>query len=320
MKRLKNITAIALSLIVPTVIAGCSQSGGKKDGTYTVGIVQLVEHNALDSATEGFQDALKEKLGDKVEFDFQNAQGEQTNAATIVTKFVNDGVDLIMANATNAVKAAREATSEIPIVGTSVTDYVESGLVASDEKPGENLTGASDNNPVEVQVELMGELAPEVKTVGIVYSSSEENSKIQADEAQAAFEAKGYTVKQYTAADSNELQSVVTAATAEVDAFYEPTDNLVASNMEIIKNVTVPAGKPVITGEQSMAEVGGLATYSIDYYDLGYEAGLMAHDILVNGKNPGEMPIFHFDTSNLKLYINEEIAGELGITIPDSLK
>ena len=320
MKRLKDIITLVLFLILLVTLTGCSKGSDKEDGTYTVGIVQLVEHNALDSATEGFKAALKEKLGDKVEFDFQNAQGEQTNCATIVTKFVNDDVDLIMANATNAVKAAREATSEIPIVGTSVTDYVKSGLVASDEAPGENLTGASDNNPVEVQVELMSKLCPDVKTIGIIYSSSEENSKIQADEAQAVFEAKGYTVKQYTSADSNELQAVVTAACAEVDAFYEPTDNLVAANMEIIKNVTVPAGKPVICGVQSMCEVGGLATYSINYYDLGYEAGLMAYDILVNGKDPAEMPIFHFDTSNLNLYINENIAADLGITVPDSLK
>lgn len=319
----KTIALVAAALMLALCVfsfAGCSGGTSKEDGTYTIGICQLAEHPALDQATEGFKAYLTEKLGDKVVFEEQNAQGEQTNCTTIVNKFVSSGVDLIMANATNAVKAAREATSEIPIVGTSVTDYAASGLVESNDAPGANVTGASDMNPVDVQVKLMDELLPDVKTVGIVYCSAEENSKLQADEAKTAFEKAGYTVNIYTVADSNEIQTVVSKACGEVDAFYEPTDNLIASNAPTMSNVTTPAKKPVLTGEESMCKNGFLATYSVSYYDLGYKAGEMAYDILVNGKNPAEMPIFRFDSDSLTLVINEDNASELGITIPDSLK
>ncbi|MGM9653327.1 MAG: ABC transporter substrate-binding protein [Eubacteriales bacterium] len=315
-KALSALLALATVFAGSAVLSSCSSS----DAEYTIGICQLMEHDALDAATKGFQDYLTEKLGDKVTFEVKLAQGELTNCTTIVNGFVSSGVDLIMGNATNAVKAAREATDKIPVVGTSVTDYVSTGIVASDEKPGANVTGVSDNNPVEVQVELMQTLCPNVKTVGIVYCSGEENSRIQAEEAKAAFEAKGYTVKIYTVADSNEIQAVVTKACSEVDAFYEPTDNLIASNVPVMANVTTPAGKPVITGEEGMCMSGFLATYSISYYEIGRRAGEMAYEILVNGKNPGDIPVYHFDTASLNLVINEENAKELGITIPDSLK
>lgn len=290
------------------------------DKTFHVGIVQLVEHPALDQATEGFQEALKAKLGDKVTFDVQNAQGEQANAATIVQKFVANNVDLIMGNATNAVKAAVEATSDIPIVGTSVTDYVESGLVASDEAPGANVTGASDSNPVEMQVALLKQLVPTAKTVGIVYSSSEENSEIQAQQAKTAFEAEGITVNLYTVADSNEIQTVVTKAVGEVDAFYEPSDNLIASNVATMSNITTPAKKPVIAAEEGMVNAGFLGTYSISYLELGKKAGDMAAEILLDGKDPATMPIFHFTKDDLTLVINKENAAAVGVEIPADLQ
>ena len=318
---MKNRKLTALVLAVMLALGCFTMSGCKKDDVINIGIVQLIEHDALDQATQGFIDTLTEKLGeDKVKFDIQLAQGEQTNCTTIVNKFVTGGVDLIMANATNAVKAAQEATSEIPIVGTSVTDYVAAGLVSSNEKPGANVTGASDMNPVDVQVELLQTLVPDAKTIGIVYCAAEENSKVQAEEAKAAFEAKGYAVNIYTVADTNEINTVVTKACSEVDAFYEPTDNLIAANVPAMSNVTTPAGKPVITGEESMCKSGFLATYSISYYDLGCKAGEMAYEILVNGADPATMPIFQFDSSTLNLVINEQNAKELGIEIPDSLK
>ena len=328
MKKLSRLLAVVIALAMLFAFAACggdnsdsNDDSNSSDGTtYTIGIIQYMEHNALDQATEGFRDYLTEKLGDSVEFDYDNAQGEQTNCGTIVTKFVTDGVDLIMANATPAVQAAREATDTIPIIGTSVTDYVESGLIESDDAPGGNVTGASDLNPVDVQVELMQTLCPDVQTVGIVYCSAEANSEIQANEATAAFEAAGYTVNTYTAADSNELQSVFTQACSEVDAFYEPTDNLIANNMELVRNITVPAGKPVICGEESMCLAGGLATYSISYYDLGYAAGEQAYEILVNGADPATTPIYHFETSDLTLVVNEEVAAELNIEIPEELQ
>lgn len=318
---MKNRKLTALVLAVMLALGCFTMSGCKKDDVINIGIVQLIEHDALDQATQGFIDTLTEKLGeDKVKFDVQLAQGEQANCTTIVNKFVTGGVDLIMANATNAVKAAQEATSEIPIVGTSVTDYVAAGLVASNEKPGANVTGASDMNPVGVQVELLQTLVPDAKTIGIVYCSAEENSKVQAEEAKAAFEAEGYTVNIYTVADTNEINTVVTKACSEVDAFYEPTDNLIAANIPAMSNITTPAGKPVITGEESMCKSGFLATYSISYYDLGCKAAEMAYEILVNDADPATMPIFQFDSSTLNLVINEQNASELGIEIPDSLK
>ncbi len=320
----KKFLAAAAACLMVAGLAACgnepSTPSNPDEKVFQIGIVQLAEHPALDEATRGFKEFLTEKLGDKVQFNVQNAQGEQTNCTTIVNQFVSSKVDLIMANATNAVKAAREATSDIPVVGTSVTDYVSSGLVASNEAPGANVTGASDMNPVTVQVDLMKTLCPEVKTVGIVINSGEENSAIQAEEAKTAFENEGFTVKIYSVADTNEIQTVVTAACNEVDAFYEPTDNLIAANVPTMSNITTAAGKPVICGEGGMCESGFLATYAISYYELGRAAGEQAYNILVNGADPATTPIFFFDVSNLSLVINEENAAELGITIPEELK
>lgn len=320
----KKFFAAAAACLMVAGLAACgnepSTPSNPDEKVFQIGIVQLAEHPALDEATRGFKEFLTEKLGDKVQFNVQNAQGEQTNCTTIVNQFVSSKVDLIMANATNAVKAAREATSDIPIIGTSVTDYVSSGLVASNEAPGANVTGASDMNPVNVQVQLMKTLCPEVKTVGIVINSGEENSAIQAEEAKTAFEAEGFAVKIYSVADTNEIQTVVTAACNEVDAFYEPTDNLIAANVPTMSNITTAAGKPVICGEGGMCESGFLATYAISYYELGRAAGEQAFNILVNGADPATTPIFFFDVSNLSLVINEENAAELGITIPEELK
>lgn len=322
----KRMTALLLAMSLAAVsLAGCGSTGkdsgdSKKkadDDVYHVGVIQLVEHEALDAATEGFQDALKEKLGDKVVFDVQNAQGEETNCATICTKFVNDDVDLIMANATQALTSAATATPAIPIVGTSVTDFVTTGTVESNDKPGTNVTGTSDLAPIDQQIALLKRLVPDAKTVGILYCSSEANSVYQAEEAQKELEKEGIKVEVYTVADSNDIQQVVTKAADNSDAIYIPTDNTIASNMEIVKNVTVPEKVPVIAGEENMCAVGGLATLSISYYNIGYNAGLMAYDILVNGKDPAEMPIQYADEITLKY--NAEIASELGIQIPDDM-
>jgi putative ABC transport system substrate-binding protein len=286
--------------------------------TYTVGIIQLVEHQALDAATEGFETALTDKLGDKVTFDYQNAQGESTNCATISTKFVNDGVDLIMANATSALQSAAAATNEIPIVGTSVTDFVTANVVNSNEEPGTNVTGVSDLAPVDEQIALLQRVCPDVTKVAIVYCSSEANSVFQADLAAEYLDAAGIAYKVYTAADSNEIQAVITSAVADCDCVYIPTDNTFADNMEIVKNVTVPAGIPVICGEENMCSVGGLATLSISYYDLGYKAGEMAYEILVNGADPATMPI-GFVSDGIVAKYNAEIADSINWTIPEDL-
>jgi len=290
--------------------------------TYSVGIVQLMEHIALDQATQGFQDALTEKLGDKVEFDVQLAGGEATNCTPIVTKFVNDKVDLIMANATPAVIAAKEATSTIPIVGTSVTDYVaeEASIVASNEAPGANVTGYSDLSDIAAHVELTQKLCPDAKTVAIIYCSGEPNSVIQGAQAEELYTAAGYQTVTLTASDVSTISTVVTSACQQADVIYIPTDNLFAENMEAVKNIAEPAKIPVITGEGGMANAGGTASVAIDYYTLGYRAGEMAYSIMVEGADPATTPIGFMTADDMELVINQENVAAIGLELPADMK
>ena len=317
-------TAMVLGLVgcgnassTQTASGSTSSTEAGTDGkVYHIGVCQLVEHEALDAATQGFQDALKDKLGENnVVFDVQNAQGEETNCATICTGFVSDNVDLILANATASLQAASAATNSIPIVGTSITDYA-TALNADDwnGSSGTNITGTSDLAPLDQQEAMIKELVPDVTQVGIVYCSAEANSVFQANQIEAALEKDGIAYKEYSAADSNEIQSVVTKAVSECDCLYVPTDNTMAANVDIIKNVTVPAGIPVIAGEEGICQ-GALATLSISYYDIGQAAGEMAYEILVNGKDPGTMEI-EYASATTKEY-NADVADALGITIPD---
>lgn len=317
-------TAMVLGLVgcgnassTQTASGSTSSTEAGTDGkVYHIGVCQLVEHEALDAATQGFQDALKDKLGENnVVFDVQNAQGEETNCATICTGFVSDNVDLILANATASLQAASAATNSIPIVGTSITDYA-TALNADDWNgtSGTNITGTSDLAPLDQQEAMIKELVPDVTQVGIVYCSAEANSVFQANQIEAALEKDGIAYKEYSAADSNEIQSVVTKAVSECDCLYVPTDNTMAANVDIIKNVTVPAGIPVIAGEEGICQ-GALATLSISYYDIGQAAGEMAYEILVNGKDPGTMEI-KYASATTKEY-NADVADALGITIPD---
>ena len=317
----KWMKAIATMMVLSMAITGCGGSGDSAEdaaGKYTVGIVPQLEHPALDAATLGFQEKLTELLDGNVVFDYQNAQGEQTNCTTIATKFVSDGVDLIMANATTALQSAAAATADIPIVGTSVTDYVTAGVVDSNEAPGRNVTGASDLAPIDEQIAMLMELVPDVQKVGIVYCSAEPNSIYQSELAQKELDAANVAWAEYTAADSNEVQSVVTKAVSECDVLYVPTDNTMANNTEIIKNVAVPAGVPVIAGEEGICSGCGVATLSISYYDLGAKAAEMAYEILVNGANPAEMPVEYVSEGITEKY-NAEIAETLNIAIPEDM-
>ena len=317
-------TAMVLGLVgcgnassTQTASGSTSSTEAGTDGkVYHIGVCQLVEHEALDAATQGFQDALKDKLGENnVVFDVQNAQGEETNCATICTGFVSDNVDLILANATASLQAASAATNSIPIVGTSITDYATALNVDDwNGTSGTNITGTSDLAPLDQQEAMIKELVPDVTQVGIVYCSAEANSVFQANQIEAALEKDGIAYKEYSAADSNEIQSVVTKAVSECDCLYVPTDNTMAANVDIIKNVTVPAGIPVIAGEEGICQ-GALATLSISYYDIGQAAGEMAYEILVNGKDPGTTEI-EYASATTKEY-NADVADALGITIPD---
>ena len=316
---MKRLLALIMTSLMLLSLCACSAAD---DGKYSIGIVQLMQHVALDQATQGFQDALKEKLGDKVTFDVKLASGETTNCTTIVTKFVNDKVDLIMANATPAVIAAKEATATIPIIGTSVTDYVsaEAAIVASNEAPGGNVTGYSDMSDIAAHVELTQKLVPGAKTVAIVYCSAEPNSVIQGNQAEEQYKAAGLTTVTLTASDVTTISTVVAAACEQADVIYIPTDNLFAENMESVKNITEPAKIPVICGEGGMVNSGGTASVAIDYYVLGYRAGEMAYEILVNGASPATTPIGFMTADDMELVINEENIAAIGLTVPEDLK
>ena len=319
MKKMMKLTALMLTAAMAmTGCGGGSEDAADSDAAYKVGIVQQMEHAALDAATQGFQDKLTELLGDDVAFDYQNAQGEQTNCTTIATKFVSDGVDLIMANATTALQSAYAATADIPIVGTSVTDYVTAGVVDSNEAPGRNVTGVSDLSSIDAQIDVLLQFCADDAKVAIVYCSAEPNSIYQADLAEKYLKSLGREYGVYTVADSNEIQAVLTNAVSECGAVYIPTDNTMANNMEIVKNVTVPAGVPSFGGAEQMCAEGALATLSISYYDLGVKAGEMAYEILVNGAAPAEMPI-EFVSEGITPKYNPAIADALGVAVPEGM-
>lgn len=322
---IKRISAFAAAGAMSVMaLAGCGSTGTKTtetstaaDGkTYNIGLCQLVQHVALDAATEGFQDVLKEKLGDSVSFDLQNASGDSATCATIVSQFVSNGYDLIFANATPALQAAKSATGDIPIIGTSVTDFA-TALDIDDwtGTTGINVTGSSDLAPLEEQAAMFQELVPDAKNIGLLYCSAEANSKYQVDIVQETLEGMGYTCTQYAFADSNDVASITTTAVGASDALYIPTDNTAASNTEIIANIVEPANIPVIAGEEGICGGCGIATLSIDYYSLGKVAGEMAYEILVNGADPATMEIKYADNLTKK-YVPER-CEKLGITVPE---
>ena len=289
-KVVKKIAAVALSgLLVASVFAGCS--GGSAKDTYTVGICQSMQHPALNKATEGFKQALTDKLGDKVTFKEQNASGDSTLCSTIVNQYVSQNVDLIMANATDALVAARTATNTIPIVGTSVTSYGVA-LSLKDEtatKTGINVTGTADLAPLDKQAAMVKEWVPDAKKVG-------------------------------TAADSNEIASVTKLACQNSDVLYVPTDNTMASSAKTIDNIAQPAGVPIIAGEEGICSGCGIATLSISYYDIGYKAGEMAYDILVNGKDPATMDIEFVPEDKLTKEYDAARCKALGVKVVDGYK
>ena len=310
---MKKLTALIMTaILLAMTLAGC----GSKSGEYHIGICQLVQHPALDAATQGFQDALTEKLGDKVTFDVQNASGDSATCATIANQFVSEDVDLILANATASLQASAAATDSIPILGTSITDYATALEIENwTGTTGVNISGTSDLAPLAEQAAMLNELFPDAKTVGLLYCSAEPNSAYQANIVRAELEKMGYSCKDYTFADTNDIATVATNAAAECDVIYIPTDNTAASATEVINNVCLPAGVPVIAGEEGICSGCGVATLSIDYYDIGYKAGEMAYEILVNGADVSTMPVEFAETTTKKY--NAENCQTLNITVPD---
>lgn len=319
MKHIRILVCLGMTVLM-LAFAACSGTPASStpapaDKTYTVGICQLVQHEALDAATEGFCAALTEKLGDKVKFLKQNASGDPATCAVICNQFVGEEVDLILANATPALQAAQSATNKIPVLGTSITDY-GAALSISDWKgySETNISGTSDRVLESEQAKVLQDLFPDSQKVGILYCSSEANSKVQADAFRAAAEEMGYVVTEFKFADSNDVAQVTQTACDESDVIYIPTDNTAASNTELINNVALNAKTPVLAGEENICRGCGIATLSISYYDLGYVTGEMAYEILAGGADVAKMEVRY---APFQRKYNPSLCEVYGITVSE---
>ncbi len=312
---MKKLASVLLALCL---VFGTCAFAAAEDTVYNVAILQFVQHEALDAATQGFKDVLSEKLGDKVKFAYDlNASGDIGNCSTEATTIVGDpSVNLIMGNATPALQACFNATADIPVLGTSITHYGSALELEMNEdgSTGKNVSGTSDLAPLDGQAAMIKELFPDAKTVGLLYCSSEANSVFQITEISKYLEELGFEIRRFAFNDSNELPAVVQAAT-ECNVIYIPTDNTAAANTEAIANVVLPAGVPVVTGEEGICKGCGVATLTISYYDLGVRTGEMAYDILVNGADVSAMPVAYAPQFTKKY--NAANAAELGVTIPE---
>ena len=309
-KRLALLMALVMTMSLALSLTACSAGSDK----YVVGICQLAPHPALDAATQGFKDALTEKLGDQVEIKEQNAAGDTPTCATIINGFVSDNVDLILANATAPLQAAASATDTIPVLGTSITEYgVALGIENFSGTVGTNVSGTSDLAPLDQQAEMIHEWYPDAKTVGLLYCSAEDNSQYQVDNVQAYLENMGYTCKQYPFADTNDMAAVTQTAADSCDVLYVPTDNTAANNTGIIDNICRGV-VPVFAGEEGICGGCGVATLSISYYDIGYKTGEMAADILT-GKADVKTMAIEYAPQFVKKY-NPAICEALGLTAP----
>ena len=322
MKKSAKAAAVLAMLAMLVGVAGCGgdtkQAG--KDKTCNVGILQLVEHPALDAANKGFVDGLKSKgfeEGKNIKFDRQNAQGDQSNLQTIAQRFVSNKVNLVCAIATPAAQTMANVTRDIPIVGTAITDYKEAKLVKDPEKPGTNVTGTTDMNPIDKQLDLLLKIVPKARTIGILYNSSEINSQIQVKKMKELAEAKGLTVREATVSSVNDIQQAAQSLVGKADALYVPTDNVLASAMPNLIKITDEARIPVFCGEAGMTKAGGVATLGIDYYKLGFQTGEMAADILSGKAKPQNMAIQAQKTFTVTL--NEAQIKKLGLTVPDDI-
>ncbi len=309
---MKKLFSVLMALSLLLGVFACATA---EDKTYRVGILQLIQHPALDQATQGFKDALTAKLGDRVSFDEGNASGDSNNCAQIASRLVSAQVDLIMANATPAMLACATATADIPVLATSITNY-ESAMeieLTPEGATGINVSGTSDLAPLDGQAAMIKELFPEAKTVGLIYCNAEPNSIFQIKTIEGYLTELGYECKRFGFNDSNDLASVVQAAT-ECNVLYIPTDNTAAGNTEAIANIVLPAKVPVVVGEEGICAGCGVATLTISYYDIGYKTGEMAYEILAEGADITKMPIAYAPQFTKKY--NAANAAELGITIP----
>ena len=321
---MKKLIALTCALLMVFSLCACGESapapaadgGTDESPTYTVGICQLVQHVALDAATQGFKDALTDEFGDSVIFDEANASGDSATCSTICNGFVSSGVDLILANATPALQAAVSATNEIPILGTAVTEYgVALGIENFSGTVGGNVSGTSDLAPLDQQAQMIVDLFPDAKSVGILYCSGEANSVYQADVVEKCLTESGLSVARFTFADSNDVSTVTESACSECDVLYIPTDNTAASCADAIAAIAGPANIPIITGEEGPCAICGVATLTIDYYELGRTTGEMAIKLLKGEADISEMAVEYYPNPVKKF--NPTLSEALGVAIPD---
>ena len=316
MKASKLLKFVGVGMVFSSFLFACSH---KDSDVKTIGVLQYMEHGALDAAYEGFIAGLAEEgyiEGENIKIDLKNAQGDLTTAQTIANQYVSDDVDMMFAIATQAVQSAYNATKDIPILMTAVTDPVEAGVVKDWNQSGTNVTGTSDLTPVAKQMELITELVPEAKTVGVIYTTSEVNSEVQVKMAEEAASNLGLQVIRVGVTTVNDIPQAVASVIDKVDAMYAPTDNLIASSMPVLWNACLDKKVPIVAGVDTMVIDGGIATEGIDYYQLGYETGLMAAQVL-EGKDPSTMPINTLQ--NTTLIVNQKNAEAIGLSIPDSI-
>ena len=320
-KLMKGVAIATIAAMSMGMLAGCG--GGKEEAKeYKVGVVQLVQHGALDQANAGMIAGLADNgfvEGENLVVKQENAQNDQSNLQSIAQSFIADEVDLILAIATPAAQVMAANTEEIPIVGTAITSFEGAGLVESDEAPGYNVTGTNDMNPVEEQVNLLLQLKPDAKVIGTIYTAAEVNSQIQVDLLDKVAAAKGLTVEKRTIQNVNDIQQAAQSLVGVADALWLPTDNNVASAMPNVVGVTDPAGIITITGEESMTVAGGTATYSFSYYDIGYNAGVMAAQILKGEADPATLPVQSPKAEDLTAIINTDAVELLGLEVPQDL-
>ena len=321
MKKIAAAFAAVAAASVLLLSAGCKEksaaSNAESAKKIKIGIIQLVEHPALDQAYKGFVDELAAEGyvdGDNITIDYQNAQGEQANCVTIANKLVNDRDNLIFAIATPAAQAVANLTKDIPILISAVTDPKTANLVESNEQPGTNVSGTSDLTPVAAQISLLKRILPNAKKVGLMFCSSEANSIFQIDLAKAACAAEGLEYVEASVSASNEIQQVTQGLVGKVDALYVPTDNMLAAGMANVAMVANQAKLPVICGEEGMVKSGGLATYGINYYELGKQTAKQAVAILRDGANPAEMPIEYLEKCDLA--VNHDTEAAIGVKVP----
>ncbi len=327
MKQFRKVIAAVLTVAMAASLGACGNGGAASSSAaasagkmVNIGVAQLLTHPALDATLKGFKDALASQgfeEGKNVSYDIQNAQGEQSNCITIANTFANKKPDLILAIATPTAQAVAKVISDTPVLVTAVTDPAEAKLVASNEKPGRNVSGTSDKTPVKEQISLLKEIVPNIQNIGILYTSSETNSQLQAKWAQAACEELGLKSQVFTISNTNEIQQVAQSMVGKVQAVYIPTDNMLASGMKTVAAVTTSAKLPLIVGEVGPVENGGLCTVGINYEKLGYQTGLMAAKVLKGEAKPADMPIEYQNEYDISY--NGSVAKQIGVTLPEKI-